>query len=93
MLTGEERRALRAIEENLAAEDPMLAELLREPPERRRARLLPRLRCAVIAVAVIFMLLALLLSATGLLLVGVMTFLVIPAIHRWAASPPTPGDH
>ena len=89
-MTGEERRALRAIEQALTAEDPVLAELLREPPERRRARLLPRLRLVVITIAVIFIVLAVLLSAAALLLVGVMTLMAIPAIHRWAGLPPGP---
>ncbi|OLT06600.1 hypothetical protein BJF90_16165 [Pseudonocardia sp. CNS-004] len=92
MLTREERRALRAIDEALTAEDPKLAELLREPPALRRSRLLPRLRWAVASVATFLILLAVVLSTASLLLAGMMTFLAIPAIHRWAGSSPAPGD-
>lgn len=92
MLTREERRALRTIEEALAAEDPALADLLREPPALRRMRLLPELQRAVATLAAILLLLAAVLSVTPLLLAGLMTFLTIPAIDRWAGAAPAPGD-
>ncbi len=91
-MTWEERRALRAIEEALAADDPALAELLREPPALRRTRLLPWLRRAVVTIATLLILLAVVLSAASLMLVGLMTLLVIPAIHQWARASPPPCD-
>jgi hypothetical protein len=89
-LTRRERRALRAIEEALVAEEPALAELLREPPALRRARLLRRVRWVVAAVAVTLLLVGLLVSDAVLLLVGVLMLLVFFAIRRWPSASPSP---
>jgi cobalamin synthase len=87
-LTRQERRALRAIEEALAAEDPVLAELLREPPALRRVRLLRRVTWVVAAIAVIFLLMGLLVSDAFLLFAGALMLLALWAIRRWASRSP-----
>ena len=93
-LTRRERRALRAIDEALAAEDPALAELLREPPVLRRARLLYRVRWAVASIAVIFLLVGLLMSDAVLLLVGALMLveLVFFAVRRWLSASQAGGE-
>jgi glucose-6-phosphate dehydrogenase assembly protein OpcA len=93
VVTREERRALRAIEEALEAEDPRLAALLREPPALRSARLSRRLRLSAATIAVTLIILSLLLSSPGFLLAGVATLvLAFPAIRWWTATSPGPGD-
>jgi hypothetical protein len=89
-LTRQERRALRAIEDALAAEDPALVELLREPPALRRARLLRRARWVVAAIAVTLLLVGLLVSDAVLLLVGVLMLLVFFAVRRRPSAWPSP---
>jgi hypothetical protein len=81
-MTREERRALRAIEEALEAEDPRLAALLREPPEARRRRLVRRLRWSAATIAAILLLLGLLLSVAELALASLVMLLAFPVI-RW----------
>jgi Protein of unknown function (DUF3040) len=85
-LTPRERRALRAIEEALAAEDPALAERLREPPGRWRARRLRRVTMVATSIAVILLLGGLLLSDAGLFFGGVLTLLMLLGIRRWASA-------
>jgi Protein of unknown function (DUF3040) len=91
-LTREERRALRAIEEALEAEDPRLAELLREPPALRRKRRLRRLRWSGGTFAAILILLGLILSSPELMFAGLVTLLAFPAMRWWAAQTAEPGD-
>jgi Protein of unknown function (DUF3040) len=92
-LTREERRALRAIEEALEAEDPRLAKLLREPPALQRKRLLRRLRWSAGTTATILMILSLILSSPELMLAGLVTLMAFPAMRWWAAKTgAAPGD-
>jgi dihydroorotase-like cyclic amidohydrolase len=83
VLTREERRALRAIEEALEAEDPRLAALLREPPEARRKRLVRRLRWSAGTIVAILLLLAVLLSSAELMFMGMATLMAFPVIRWW----------
>jgi uncharacterized RDD family membrane protein YckC len=85
-LTPRERRALRAIEEALTAEDPALAERLREPPGRWRARQLRRVGKVATWIAVILLLAGLLLSDAGLFVLGLLMLIVFLGIWRWAAA-------
>jgi DUF3040 family protein len=87
-LTREERRALRAIEEALEAEDPKLAELLREPLTARCARRLRRYRRLAPTIAVTLILLGVLLSSTTLMLAGLATLVIYPVIWLDKASRP-----
>jgi hypothetical protein len=89
-LTPREQRALRAIEEALAAEDPALAELLRQWPARWRARLLRGLTWAAVALAVILLLVGLALSDSGLFLAALLMLLGLVTILRRAS--PSAGD-
>jgi hypothetical protein len=82
-LTPRERRALRAIEEALAAEDPGLAERMREPLRRWPARLLRVLMWVAASIAVILLLAGLLLSSAGVFFGGLLSLLVLLGIWRW----------
>ena len=90
-MTPRERRALRAIEEALAAEDPALAERMREPPVRWRTRLRRKLMWVAASPAVILLLGGLLLSVPGLFFGAVLILIVLALIRRWASASPT-GD-
>ncbi|MFD1531313.1 DUF3040 domain-containing protein [Pseudonocardia aurantiaca] len=90
-MTPRERRALRAIEEALAAEDPALARRMREPPVRWRARLRRKLMWMAASIAVILLLGGLFLSVPGLFFGAVLMLIVLWLIHRWASAPPA-GD-
>jgi hypothetical protein len=89
-LTPRERRALRAIEEALAAEDPALAELLRQRPAQWRARLLRGVTWVAVALAVILLLAGLVLSDSGLFLAALLMLLGLVTILRRAS--PSAGD-
>jgi hypothetical protein len=84
-LTPREQRALRAIEEALAAEDPALAALLSKWPARWRVRLLYWVAWAAVACAAILLLVALVLSDAGLFLVALLMLLGFIAILQWAS--------
>jgi DUF3040 family protein len=90
-LTPREQRALRAIEQALAAEDPALDELLRQWPARWRARLLYWVTWAAIALAAILLLVGLVLSDAGLFLVALLMLLGFIGILQWA-SPRAKGE-
>jgi hypothetical protein len=81
-LTPRERRALRAIEEALAAEDPALDGLLRQWPTPWRARLLRWVTWAGVVVAAILLLVGLMLSDSGLFLGALLTLVALVAILR-----------
>ena len=87
-LTPRERRALRAIEEALAAEDPALAGLLSHWPTPWRARLLRWVTWAAVVIAAILLLVGLVLSDSGLFLGALLTILALVAILRskWAGG-------
>jgi hypothetical protein len=76
-LTPRERRALRAIEEALAAEDPALAGLLRRWPTPWRARLLRWVTWSAVVIAAILLLVGLVLSDSGLFLVALVALVAI----------------
>ena len=85
-LTPRERRALRAIEEALAAEDPGLAERMRKPLNRWPARLLRAVMWVAASIAVILLLAGLLLSSAGVFFAGLLSLLVVLGIRRWAGA-------
>jgi Protein of unknown function (DUF3040) len=88
-LTPRERRALRAIEEALAAEDPALAKLLSGPwPTRWRARLLRWVTWAGVVLAAILLLVGLVLSDSGLFMGALLAIFALVAIlrSRWAGG-------
>jgi hypothetical protein len=89
-LTPRERRALRAIEEALAAEDPALAGLLSHWPTPWRARLLRWATWAAVALAAILLAAGLVLSDTGLFMAALLMLLVLVVISR-RASPSSGG--
>lgn len=91
-LTRQERRALRAIEEALAAEDPMLAELLCGPPMPQRARRLRRLTWTVAVLAAMLLGVGLLLSDAAWLCGGLLLLVAVPAILWWVSTTPADGD-
>ena len=91
-LTRQERRALRAIEEALAAEDPMLAELLCGPAEPQRARRLRRLTWTVAVLAATLLGVGLLLSDAAWLFGGLLLLLTVPAIRWWASATAADGE-
>jgi hypothetical protein len=77
-LTRQERRALREIEQALAAEDPTLAELLSGPASLRHARVLRRMTAVAVAVSLTLLILGLLLPAVGLQTGGLLMLLLLP---------------
>lgn len=85
-LTPRERRALRAIEEALAAEDPALAELLRRWPALWRTRLLSWVTWAAVALAAVLLLVGLALSDGGLFFVALLMLMGLVAILLWAGG-------
>jgi hypothetical protein len=89
-LTPRERRALRAIEEALAAEDPALAGLLSHWPTPWRARLLRWATWGGVAIAAILLLVGLVLSDSWLFLGSLLTMVALVAILR-RGSPSAEG--
>jgi hypothetical protein len=85
-LTPRERRALRAIEEALAAEDPGLADRMRAPLGRWPARLLRVVTWVAASIAVILLLAGLLLSDAGVFFGGLLLLLVLLGIRRSAGA-------
>lgn len=83
-MTPREQRALRAIEEALAAEDPALAELMRRRPQRR-ARLIRWVTWVALTPAAIVLLVGLALTDAALVFAGLVMCLALVAILRWAA--------
>jgi hypothetical protein len=79
-LTPRERRALRAIEEALAAEDPALAGLLSHWPTPWGARLLRLGTWAAVVVAAILLLVGLVLSDSSLFLAALLTIVALVAL-------------
>ncbi|GAA5110099.1 DUF3040 domain-containing protein [Pseudonocardia adelaidensis] len=84
-LTPREQRALRAIEEALAVEDPALAKLLGRGPVRRRVRLIRWATWAAVTVAAILLLVALALSDAGMFLAALAILLGLVAILQWVS--------
>jgi hypothetical protein len=84
-LTPRKQRALRAIEEALAGEDPALAKLLGRGPVRRRARLIRWVTWAAVTLAAILLLVALALSDAGMFLAALALLLGLVAILQWAS--------
>ncbi|TQM44901.1 DUF3040 domain-containing protein [Pseudonocardia cypriaca] len=85
-LTPRERRALRAIEEALAAEDPALAGLLSHWPTPWRARLVRWGTWAAVVVAAILLLVGLVLSDSWLFVGALLTIVVLITILRRAGG-------
>jgi Mn2+/Fe2+ NRAMP family transporter len=85
-LTPRERRALRAIEEALAAEDPALAGFLNHWPTPWRARLLRWGTWAAVVVAAILLLVGLVLSDSWLFLGAVLALVALVVILRRAGG-------
>ena len=81
-LTPRERRALRAIEDALAAEDPALAGLLSHWPTPWRARLLRWAAWAAVVVAAILLLVGLVLADSGLFLGALVALVALVALLR-----------
>lgn len=77
-LSGPERRALREIEELLAAEDPALAGLLRGGGVSRRERVTRWTSRAVVTLAVALLLFGLFLSDAGMVSVGLLMLIALP---------------
>jgi hypothetical protein len=77
-LNRRERRALREIEEELTAEDPALAVLLRRSGLSRRDWILRRVARAAIVVAAPLIVLGLFLSDAALLTSGLLMLVVLP---------------
>lgn len=78
-LTERERRALRAIDEALSAEDPALAALLRGTPSPASARAVERIARVAVYLGLVLLLLGLLLDEMGLRLTGLL-MLVVPRL-------------
>jgi Flp pilus assembly protein TadB len=77
-LSRQDRRALRDIEERLAADDPTLARLLRKASRlERRIRGVTRWAASV---AVTLLVLGLLLATMGLVVAGLLTLTILPAL-------------
>jgi hypothetical protein len=89
-LTPREQRALRAIEDGLAAEDPALAELLRQWPAQRRARLLRGVTWVALNLAVILLVVGLVLLDSGLFF-GALLMLLGLVMILLRASPSAGG--
>ena len=88
-LSRQQRRALREIEEHLAAEDPTLATLLRRAGATR-LKLMRRFTRAVVVVAVTLLLLGLLLSDLSMVGGGLLMLVILLVARRlgsgcWAA--------
>jgi sulfite exporter TauE/SafE len=77
-LSRKDRRALREIEEVLAAEDPGLAVLLGKLGRRRSDRVLRRITRVAVTVAVLMVVLGLLLAHPGLLVSGLLLLVALP---------------
>jgi hypothetical protein len=77
---GKERRALRNIEEHLAAEDPALARLLRATGTARPDRLVRRVRRWVVTAAVTLMVSGMILDIGGLVVVGFLMLSTLPVL-------------
>ncbi len=81
-LTPRERRALREIEEALAAEDPALAGGLSHWPTPWRKRLLRCVTWVAVVIAAILLLVGLVLSDSGLFLGALVALVALVAILR-----------
>jgi hypothetical protein len=78
--TWKERRALRDIEEHLAAEDPALAGLLRAPGTARPGWQVRRVRRWVLTVAVTLMVVGMILDHGGFVVVGFLMLSTLPVL-------------
>jgi Protein of unknown function (DUF3040) len=77
-LSRHDRRALRDIEEHLAADDPALAGLLRRAT--RLERWIRDLTRWVVSVVVTLLVLGLLLATSGLVVAGLLMLTILPAL-------------
>jgi hypothetical protein len=77
-LSRHDRRALRDIEEHLAADDPVLAGLLRRAT--RLERWIRDLTRWVVSVVVTLLVLGLLLATSGLVVAGLLMLTILPAL-------------
>jgi hypothetical protein len=84
-LSGPERRALREIEELLAAEDPALAGLLRRGGVSRRERVTRWTSRVVVTLAVALLLFGLFLSDAGMVSIGLLMLVALPP-GLWLAA-------
>lgn len=84
-LSRQERRALREIEQLLAAEDPALAILFRRAGTPRSTRLTHRIVTVVITVAVVLLLGGLFLGEPGMVSGGLLMLIVLPP-GLWLAT-------
>jgi len=75
-----ERRALRDIEEHLAAEDPALAGLLRATGTARPGWLVRRVRRWVVTAAVMLVVLGMILDIGGLVVGGFLMLSTLPVL-------------
>ena len=85
---GKERRALRDIEEHLAAEDPALAGLLRATGTARPGWQVRRVRRWVVTVAVTLMVMGMILDIPGFVIGGFLMLSTLPVLltlvwHRY----------
>jgi hypothetical protein len=78
--TWKERRALRDIEEHLAAEDPALASLLRATGTARPDWLLRRVRRWVVTAVVTLVVLGMILDIGGLVVGGFLMLSTLPVL-------------
>jgi anti-sigma factor RsiW len=83
-LSRKERRALRGIEEHLAAEDPALAGLLRISRTARVHRRIREITRWVIAASVTLMVLGIVLANGGLAFGGMATLMILPVLRLLA---------
>jgi hypothetical protein len=79
-INWKQRRALRDIEEHLAAEDPALAGLLRATGPARPGRLVRRVRRWVLTAAVTLVALGMILDLGGLVVVGFLILSTLPVL-------------
>jgi Protein of unknown function (DUF3040) len=77
---GRERRALRDIEEHLAAEDPALAGLLRAAGTARPGWRVRRVRRWVVTVAVTLMVMGMILDIPGFVIGGFLMLSMLPVL-------------
>jgi hypothetical protein len=77
-LSRQERRALREIEELLAAEDPALAVLMRRTGQPRREWVLRRMTRLAFAVALPLIVLGLVIGHPGMVISGLLALVFLP---------------
>ena len=82
-----ERRALRDIEEHLAAEDPALAGLLRATGPARPGWLVRRVRRWVVTAAVTLVVLGMILNFGGLVVGGFLMLSTLPVLLAMLGQP------